>query len=288
MKNSLWFAIMKISNKTRLNTVIGYPLAHSQSSVLHNAVYSLLGIDAVLLAQPHLQLHALIQAIKTLSIELAAVTSPYKEKVIQYVDECSPEVNVLQAANTLIQRNGKLYGYNTDIAGIAFALRDITVRDKSVLVIGAGGAARAMGYFLKKNKAKLYWMNRTKKKAVALAKEFGGKVICHNELKAIAIDIIINTTPIGMYPNVDVSPLPNYTFGAHQIVFDMIYNPQMSQLLKEAKKHKAKIVTGLDMFIGQGLKQIELLTGKRIHISSMLDKLRKILIQDQRAMFSRK
>ena len=128
---------------------------------------------------------------------------------------------MLQAANTLIQRDGKLHGYNTDIDGIAFALRNIVVRNKRAVVIGAGGAARAMGYFLKKNKAKLLWMNRTKKKAIALAKEFGGDVICHDELNEIDIDIIINTTPIGMYPNVDVSPLPDNTFSKHQVVFDM-------------------------------------------------------------------
>ena len=141
---------MKVTNKTRLNTVIGYPLEHSQSPVLHDAVYQLLGINAVLLAQSHLQLKSLIQAIKTLSIELTAVTSPYKEKVIKYLDQYSSEVNVLQAANTIIQRDGKLHGYNTDIDGIAFALRNIAVRGKYVVVIGAGGAARVMGYFLKK------------------------------------------------------------------------------------------------------------------------------------------
>jgi len=273
---------MKVTNKTRLNMVIGYPLEHSQSPVLHDAVYQLLGINAVLLAQPHLQLKSLIQTIKTLSVELTAVTSPYKEKVIKYLDQCSSEVSMLQAANTLIQRDGKLHGYNTDIDGIAFALRNIVVRNKRVVVIGAGGAARAMGYFLKKNKTKLLWMNRTKKKAIALAKEFGGDVICHDELNEIVIDIIINTTPIGMYPNVDVSPLPDYIFSAHQVVFDMVYNPMITQLLKQAKKHQAKIISGLDMFIAQGLKQIELLTGKRIPISPMIDKLRKVLIQNQR------
>ena len=231
---------MKVTNKTRLNMVIGYPHEHSQSPELHDAVYQLLGINAVLLAQPHLQLKSLIQAIKTLSIELTAVTSPYKEKVIKYLDQCSSEVNVLQAANTLIQRDEKLYGYNTDIDGIAFALRDIAVRGKRVVVIGAGGAARAMGYFLKKNRAKLFWMNRTKKKAIALAKEFGGDVICHDELNAIDIDIIINTTPIGMYPNVDVSPLPDYTFSADQVVFDMVYNPMITQLLNKQKAPSKK------------------------------------------------
>jgi len=275
---------MNITNKTQLNMVIGHPLEHSQSSVLHDAVYQFLGINAVLLAQPHLQLRLLIQAIKTLEVELTAVTLPYKEKALKYVDQCSHEVKALRAVNTLIQRHGKLYGYNTDIDGIAFALRHITVRDKQALVIGAGGAARAMGYFLKRNQAKLLWINRTKEKALTLAKEFGGQVIDQSELNTMNIDIIINATPIGLYPHVNQFPLSDYVFSSHQIVFDTIYNPIETHLLKKAKRHKAKTISGLDMFIGQGLKQIELLTGKCVHAPVILNKLRKILIQNQRAM----
>jgi shikimate dehydrogenase len=274
---------MKVTSETKLNMVIGYPLEHSQSPLLHNAVYQLLGMNTVLLAQPHMQLESLIQTIKTLSVELTAVTLPYKEKVIKYLDQCSPEVKKLQAVNTLIQRDGKLYGYNTDIDGIAYALRDITIRGKHVLVIGAGGAARAMGHYLKKNQANIFWLNRTREKVIFLAKEFGGDVACHDELKVMDIDIIINATPIGLHPHVDASPLPDYAFNVHQVVFDMVYHPVMTQLLKQAKKNQAKIISGLDMFIGQGLKQIELLTSKSIHTPLMIAKLKKILIQNQRA-----
>jgi shikimate dehydrogenase len=273
---------MTITNKTRLNMVIGHPLMHSLSPVLHNVSYQQLQIDAVLLAQPHLQLSLLIQAIKTLSVELTAVTLPYKEKIIDYIDYCSPEVIAIQAANTLIQRKGKLYGYNTDIDGIAFALRDIVLHSKQVLIIGAGGAARALGYFLQKNHAKLVWINRTKDKAIALAKEFGGECVSHSELHAMNIDLIINATPMGLYPNIHESPLPNYTFTRNQVVFDMIYNPEVTQLLKQAIKYQAKIISGIDMFIGQGLKQIELLIEKPISPLPIVETLREILIQSQR------
>lgn len=272
---------MKISNKTQLNMVIGYPLEHSQSPMLHTLSYELLNINAVLLAQPRLlPLKSLIHAIKTLSIILTAVTSPYKEKIIKYVDQCNEEAKELQAVNTIIQRDGKLYGYNTDIHGIKFALRNTVVSDKKVLIIGAGGAARAAAYFLKKNHAHLFWINRTSKKATVLAKKFGGYVINNDELDEMSIDIVINTTPCGSYPKLDISPLPEYVFHANQVVFDMVYNPIMTPLLKQAKKQHAKIISGLEMFIGQGLKQIELLSAQQLK-PAMIQKIRKALIQNQ-------
>lgn len=269
---------MNVTNKTRLNMVIGHPLGHSKSPVLHNAVYQHLGIDAVLLAQPHLDINSLIHVIKTLNVALTAVTLPYKEKVISYLDKCSHEVNALQAANTIIQRDGKLHGYNTDIDGIAFALRHTVMQDKQVLIIGAGGAARAMGYFLKENNINPFWLNRTKARAMILAKKFGGEVIDRDNLNSINIDVIINATPVGLYPHTEASPLPDYNFYEHQTVFDMIYNPIMTHLLKEAAKGRANIISGLDMFIGQGLKQIELLTGNSINFLPFINTLKEKLI----------
>lgn len=273
---------MQVTPQTRLNMVIGYPLTHTQSPLLHATVYQLLGIDAVLLAQPHLRLKSLIHAIKTLSVGLTAVTLPYKEKVLAYLDECSDEVNTLQAANTLIARNGKLHGYNTDVDGIAFALRDITIQHKRVLVLGAGGAARAMGYFLQKHHASICWLNRTPEKALTLATMFGGNVINHHEVTSMQFDIIVNTTPIGLYPNLNESPLPPGVFHENQVVFDMIYHPMLTTFLKQAQQHRATIISGLEMFIGQGLKQIELFTHQPIPTSSLLAPLREILIKHQR------
>jgi len=275
---------MQINPKTQLNMLIGYPLEHTQSPILHQICYQQLGINAVLLAQPSLQLKSLIQAIKILSVRLTAVTSPYKEKVIKYLDQCSSEASQLQAVNTIIQRDGKLYGYNTDIDGITFGLRDIAINDKQVLIIGAGGGARAMAYFLKKNHAKLFWINRTSKAASTLAKKWGGHVINDHELRGLEIDIIVNTTPVGLYPHAHTSPLPNYFFHKKQVVFDMVYNPALTTLLKEAKKQGAKIISGLEMFIGQGLKQIELITDQTF-TPVMTHKLKKILIKSQESMY---
>jgi shikimate dehydrogenase len=268
-----------INQKTQLNMVIGFPLEHTKSPLLHNTIYNALNINAVLLAFPNNNLPSLIKSIKTLSIGLTAVTMPYKEKVLKYLDYYSPEVKTLKAANTIIQREGKLYGHNTDVDGIKYALRDISLLEKNVLVIGAGGAARAAALVLKDNHSNIFWLNRTKKKAIALSKIFGGKVIDSDKLKELDIDIIINTTPLGMHPNIDVSPLPNYTFNANQTIFDMVYNPMDTQLLKQAQKSNAKIINGLDMFVGQGLKQIELFKDVKILSIKMINDIKSLLIR---------
>lgn len=267
---------------TQLNLVIGYPLQHSQSPLLHHFVYRQLGIDAILLAKPHDSLFALIKAIKTLSVELTAVTAPYKEKVIPYLDECSQAVRDCQAANTVIQRERKLIGYNTDIDGIAFALRDVNLYNKNVIIFGAGGAAKAMGYFLQKTQANIFWINRTKKKAMLLAKQFGGEVINNDQLYEKSFDIIVHTTPIGIYPNIENTIIPEKILHQNQIVFDMVYHPKMTLLLKQAKKKGATIISGLEMFVGQGLKQIELWRGERFDLNKV-NQLKTLLIKNQNA-----
>ncbi len=219
-----------------------------------------------------------------LSVKLTAVTSPYKEKIIQYLDECSLEVQELQAVNTVILKNNKLYGYNTDIFGINFALQNIDLYNKSIAILGAGGAARAIGYVLSRHAVQLFWINRTPSKALQLSQEFGGNVIAISKLSEIKIDIIVNTTTIGMYPNINESPLPNYKFSKHQVVFDMIYNPYMTKLLQQARHDQAQIISGIDMFISQGLKQIELFIESAIDIAEIIDQLRIIIIKNQESL----
>jgi shikimate dehydrogenase len=264
-----------INAKTKLNIVIGYPLSHTQSPLLHNNLYQSLYINAVLLAFANKDLKLIIATIKTLAVELTAVTMSFKEEILSYVDTQSPEVKVLKAANTIIQRDGKLHAYNTDTDGIAYALREISVTDKQVLILGAGGSARAVGYFLRQHKARILWSNRTLAKAIDLKNHFGGEIINTQDINKLSPDIIINTTPIGMMPEINFSPLENYKFKSHQIIFDIIYNPSETKLLKEASQQGAQIINGLEMFVGQGIKQIELWTGQ--DITSETEKIKSII-----------
>lgn len=273
---------MIITAKTTLNMVVGYPLDHTQSPLLHNTIYQWLNISAVLLAFSHEDLAALMQSIKTLSIGLTAVTMPFKEKILPYMDACSEEVTALKAANTIIQRDHKLTAYNTDVAGIAYALRHESLQHKKVLILGAGGAARAAAYYAEKNQAELLWLNRTQAHAKRLAQHFGGEVISESEVHTLPIDVIINTTPLGLFPEIDHTPLPHYHFKPEQVVFDMVYHPINTRLVQEATAAGASIVSGLDMFIGQGMKQVELWSQQNGCDEELAAHLKTLLIQQQK------
>lgn len=249
---------MLINPQTQLNMVIGYPLLHSKSPLLHHTLYEALKINAVLLACPQQNLGQLVKAIKTLSVALVAVTMPFKEKILPYLDDCSAVVKTIKAANTIIQREEKLYGYNTDVDGIQYALRDTPLRKKNVLLLGAGGAAKAAAFVLQKAKANIFCYNRTKSKATSLMRMFEGIALTEAKLNFVPFDLIINTTPVGMSSADQQSPLTKYCFNSHQTVFDMVYNPIHTPLLMQAKKQGATIISGIEMFIGQGIKQVEL------------------------------
>lgn len=271
-----------INNKTQLNMVIGYPLAHTQSPTLHNTVYNLLGCNAVMLAHATENIASTMLALNILSAGLIAITMPFKEEILPYLDQISIEVRELKAANTIIQRNGKLSGYNTDIDGVAYALRHVSLANKNALIIGAGGASHAAAYYLKKHHAHLLWLNRTPQHALSLIKIFGGSLVDINHIHDLHIDVIINTTPLGMFPNINNTPLPKYQFRSDQIIFDMVYNPSETLLLKNAKSHGAVCISGLDMFIGQGLRQIELWLDKPIRTAEIIDIIKSELEKHQR------
>lgn len=254
---------MKINASTALNLVIGNPVRHSQSPALHQQLYESLGINSVMLALENPALPDLIHMIKSHSIKLTAVTLPFKTAIIAHADSVSDEVNALGAANTLILEDNKIIAHNTDVAGIQASLNGVDVSGKQILILGAGGAARAVAYSLKDAGAECYFLNRTHEKAKLLAEQFGGKAIEHAALKTLRPDIIINATPIGMSPNDSETPLPNYGFSAEQTVFDLIYTPAQTHFLREAKSAGAKCINGETMFLAQAKKQVELAYGVR-------------------------
>lgn len=244
-----------IDSHTSLNLVIGDPIGHSWSPILHQSLYEKLKINAVMLAKSGQSLEHLVTGIRALSVGLTAVTAPYKKRMMPYLDVLSQEAVEIGAVNTVIQRHGRLYGYNTDVDGILFALRQQPLWGKVALVIGAGGAAAAMGYVLQRQGAEILWTNRTMDNLSALMTRFGGAVYQSSSREP---DVIINATPVGLYPNMAVSPIEKNVFREGQIVFDMIYHPSETLFLKQAKACGALTISGLDMLVGQAVKQIDL------------------------------
>ena len=268
-----------ITNRTQLNAVIGYPLGHSQSPLLHNALYKKLNIDAVLVALPHKDIKRLAEVIKTANIGLTVVTMPFKQSIRPFLDEIDERAKAIGAVNTVINKKGKLMGYNTDIDGIASALSGVPLAGKNVLLIGAGGAARAVAYFLHKKRANIVYLNRTKSKARKLQKDFSGKTVNLNAVDPAQMDVIINATSVGMESN--ALPIPKSFLRKEQYVFDVVYNVNSTELLRQAKKRGAKTISGMEMFIGQGLRQVELYTGKALNTNKMKKYAHQIIKQSQ-------
>jgi len=255
---------MNFSPKTKLTAVIGNPVSQSLSPLLHNTIYANEGIDAVMLAFGNPSVENLVTAIRTLPIHLAAVTMPHKQTIIPLLDEIDDEAKAIGAVNTVINREGKLTGYNTDIRGIADALQGVALKGSSVLLAGAGGAARTVAYLLQKEGAKIYCVNRDRGQAEDLTKAFGGTIIEEKDFGSISFDIIVNATPIGMKPNIDATPFGEEFIREGSAVFDLVYSPLETKLLKSAKAQNARAISGLTMFLAQGVEQERLWLEKKI------------------------
>lgn len=252
----------QISPETKLAAIFGDPVTHSLSPFLHNAFYEREGIDAVMLAFGHERVDPLVAAMRALPIHLAAVTMPHKQSVMPLLDEIDAVARDIGAVNTIVNRSGRLEGYNTDVVGIAAALEGVKLRGASVLLLGAGGAARCAAYHLARAGAHIVCSNRDEKQAADLVGAFGGATVSAGDLMKREFDVIVNATPIGMSPNADASPVAPEAIRAGAVVFDLIYSPFETRLLKTAKERGARPVSGLTMFLHQGLEQERLWLGR--------------------------
>lgn len=257
---------MKISAKTKICLIIGDPVSHSLSPAMHNAGYEALEIDdqfVFLGAKVKVEdIGVAVQAMRKMGIHGLTCTIPHKVEVMKFLDEIDITAKKIGAVNTVLNKNGKLIGFNTDWLGAVISLEKITtLYGKKVMILGAGGAARAIVYGLLKRGAKVKIFNRTKDKAVKLAKEFNcsfGDLSNQEETKDF--NIIINTTSVGMKPLEKETPIPTEFITDKQIVFDIVYAPYDTKLLKEAKKRGARIIHGVEMLLHQGTAQFEIYT----------------------------
>lgn len=267
-----------INAKTAVCALIGNPVEHSLSPAIHNAGYKALGLNFVYVAFKVTDLKRALEGIKALGIRGVSVTIPHKVEIMNYLDEIDKEARKIGAVNTVINTNGSLRGYNSDCEGAMKALKEQTkISGKRIVLLGAGGAARAIVVGLKKENAKIIILNRTLSKAKDLAKlinaeSFGGL----DDLEAIkSADILINATSVGMHPKIEVSLVPKNLLHEKPTVFDIVYNPKETKLIREAKEVDCQAIYGYKMFLYQAVTQFELFTGQKAPLGIM----EKVLIK---------
>ncbi len=258
---------MNINWETKLYCLIGHPISKSLSPIIHNNFFQLNNLNSIYLAFDidEREIKNTVHAFKAMNVQGFNVTIPYKIKIMDYLDEVSNEARLMGAVNTVKNENGKLIGYNTDGLGFLKSLEDknIDIKNKNVLVLGAGGAANAICTALALAGVNtIYINNRDIDKGKKLAKktkmQFSNIDINYGDLslKNIIkekIHMVINCTSVGMYPNIDQTPILLNGFSKDLIVYDIIYKPKKTKLLKFAEDKGYTTIGGLSMLINQGL-----------------------------------
>ncbi len=276
------YRIEQVDAATRVYGVAGDPVAHSLSPAIMNAAFRRENVNAVYLALHAKTLKDLMTCVREIPIHGLSVTMPYKEAILPYLDNADSHTNKIGACNTVVRaQDGKLYGFNTDTSGIVRPLerRLSTLEDARILVLGAGGAARAAVFGLKERGAEVYILNRSTAAGQKLARSARARMAKRQDLKKLAFDVIINATPIGM-GNTRESPLQEAEINA-RFVFDLVYDPAETRLLQLARQRGAQIIPGIEMFVHQAARQFEIWTGKPAPQDEMLQVV--LLAQQERA-----
>jgi len=267
-----------IDAATTLYAVFGNPVAHSLSPVMHNHAFAHNGINSVYVAFRVTDLPAAVAAVRELNIHGVSITIPHKINIIPLLDDIHPLARAIGAVNTVINRGGHLTGANTDCTGAMAALRSIgPVEGKRVGIIGAGGAARAVAYGAAEEKAEVIIINRTAATGEALAEELNGEFRWLDDVTCDDLDILVNTTPVGMSPRVSETPIPGERLSPHTLVMDIVYAPAKTRLLQEADRRGCRTINGIDMFARQGAEQFELWTGLTAPVAIMRSAVRRAL-----------
>ncbi len=273
-----------ISGKTKVCGVIGDPIEHTMSPVMHNAAFKELGLDYLYVSfrVRKEELGKAVESIRALNIRGLNVTTPHKVAIIPFLDELDPLVERIGAVNTIVNDDGVLTGYNTDATGFLQALLDKGVKPerKNTVILGAGGASRAISFILAERGAHLVILNRLLE--LDWAEELARRISQVSEkVRALELneknlemmlegaDILINATSVGMSPDVDETLVPARLLKPALIVFDIVYNPIQTRLLKEAEAAGAQTIGGLNMLVWQGAIAFEKWTGRKAPLDLM-------------------
>ncbi|MFC1949640.1 shikimate dehydrogenase [Chloroflexota bacterium] len=282
-----------ISSKTTICGIIGDPIEHTMSPAMHNAAFREMGLDYIYLPLrvTREDLGSAIEGLKALNIRGLNVTIPHKVEVMQYLGRLDPLAEKIGAVNTIVNDEGIMTGYNTDATGFLQPLleREIEPEGKNIVILGAGGASRAVSYILADRGAKLKIMNRQLE--LAWAEELAARIshVFNMRVEAMELtranliyaledaDILVNATSVGMSPNNDETPVEADLLRPGLIVCDIVYNPIQTKLIREAEAAGAKTISGINMLVWQGVLAFEKWTGLKPPFQLMKEEAIKLL-----------
>jgi shikimate dehydrogenase len=265
-----------INAKTELYGIIGNPIRHSLSPIIHNGVFQRMGWNAVYLAFEVNDLKKAMSGIRELGLRGVSVTHPLKTQILPFLDDVEDLAGRIGAVNTVMNEGGRLIGYNTDGSGALEALGEkADLNGKKVLLLGAGGTGRAIGFGLKEKGVRTIISNRSLDKAEDLARHLGFIYRPLSSIDDLSFDVVINATSLGMSPHESESPLPKKLLQEGMVVMDIVYEPLKTKLLKEAEERRCMTIDGLEMLAHQGAGQLEIWTGRRPDIKKIKEDLHR-------------
>jgi len=259
---------MSINGRTKVYGIIGNPVSHALSPAMQNGAFEALDENRVYLPFPVKDVQAALTGLRGLGLCGASVTIPHKEEVLQYLDEVAPVAGRIGAVNTIIVKEEKgrkwLCGSNTDWQGANRALmQKVELAGKSIVLLGAGGSARAIGFGLQEAGATVCLCSRTESRGRGLAEDLGCPWVSLREVAGLQGDVLVNATSVGMRPHEDRSPVAMEVLHNYHVVMDIVYAPLETRLLKEARQVGCEVINGLEMLLYQGVAQFELWTGQK-------------------------
>lgn len=276
----------QISAETDVYGVIADPITHTLSPLIHNTIFAQQGLNKIYIPFriPREDLDMFLDNAPTLGIKGLSVTIPHKESVVKKLTKMDGAIRAVGAANTLVFDGKEIYGHNTDYRAAMDSLEQALggaegemspLHGKTALVLGAGGAAKAVAAGLKRRHADVVIASRTLERAERLAQAIGCKAVDWGTRGMFPVDVLVNCTPVGMHPNVDESPYDRTRLRSSMVVFDTVYNPENTLLIKDARSNGCTVVTGVEMFIRQAALQFKLFTGLDAPIDLMRQTLKR-------------
>lgn len=261
---------MEINGSTEIYGIMGMPVAHSLSPPMHNGAFRALGMNRVYVPFAVNDVAGAVAGFRALGVRGVSVTIPHKQAVIPFLDSIHPVAERIGAVNTLVFKGRQILGFNTDWRGANRALGErVEIAGKRILVLGAGGSARAIGFGLQEAGAEVVLASRTPESGQALAQGLDCAWHPLDAAAEIKADVLVNATSVGMTPMADRSPIPAAALARFPVVMDIVYSPWETRLLREAQAAGCRVVDGLTMLLYQGVIQFELWTGEAAPVAVM-------------------